>query len=211
MRERGIPIDHVLFFDAGTWDWPELGDHISEVERKLNVNVEVVHPDRPFDHYMLYHVVRRGKYAGRRGYGWPLVGARWCTARKVAALNKAASKYSPYNSFIGYSYSEQDRVFTQLNNSNDKLYYPLVAYKWGSRINLRKCKEYGFYGDHLYTHTHRVSCYLCPLQDLRSLEALYRHRPELWARIKSLDSFAWNDYYRGTISVAQLEQRFGAG
>ena len=208
MRERDIRIDHVVFFDAGAWDWPELQDHIRATEIKLKVKVEQCRLKKGFEYYMLHHRVTRGKYKGRRGYGWPLINARWCTARKVSCLNKAAKKYSPYNSFIGYSHSEKDRAFTNLNNSRDNLYFPLVCYKWGARINLAKCKEYGFYGDFLYTHTHRVSCFLCPLQDLKSLAALYHRRPELWARLAALDTFAHNSYYRGTVSAAALAARF---
>ena len=204
MRERGIRIDHVVFFDAGTWDWPEMPEHVKRVSARLEVNIETARPDRDFDYYFSEHIITRGKNKGRRGYGWPLKQARWCTARKVLCLENHCKQYAPYNSFIGYAHTERDRAFTDYNTSRDNLYFPLITYHWGPRINLRKCLDYGFYGDFLYTHTHRTSCYCCPLQDLRTLRNIKLYRPELFSRMLQMDDKAWNSFYRGITPLADM-------
>ena len=59
----------------------------------------------------------------------------------------------------------------------------------------------------MYDKFHRVSCWCCPLQPLSALRTLYHKHPELWERLKEMDSKL--EYkFQPEYSVEQLEERF---
>ena len=61
----------------------------------------------------------------------------------------------------------------------------------------------------------RCSCWCCPLQRIGELRTLRRHHPQLWARLREMDSRARAQFGRGPLgqfqkgwTVEALEQRF---
>lgn len=72
---------------------------------------------------------------------------------------------------------------------------------------LAYCKEHGFDWNGLYDHFDRVSCWCCPLKNLKELRQLYEFYPELWQKLKDWDEKTWNDYKKGW-PVWKLEYRF---
>lgn len=69
--------------------------------------------------------------------------------------------------------------------------------------------EKGFYWDGLYEHFDRLSCWCCPLKNLKELKILYKYYPDLWNELKKMDEKAYNQF-RADYSVEQLEQKFKA-
>lgn len=72
---------------------------------------------------------------------------------------------------------------------------------------LAYCKEHGFDWNGLYDHFDRVSCWCCPLKNLKELRQLYEFYPELWQKLKDWDEKTWNDYKKGW-PIWKLEYRF---
>ena len=72
---------------------------------------------------------------------------------------------------------------------------------------LQYCRDRGVDWNGLYQHFRRVSCWLCPLQPLDELRALWEHFPELWEKLKKYESMTWRKY-RSDYSVDELEIRF---
>ncbi len=76
-----------------------------------------------------------------------------------------------------------------------------------TRHALAYCYERGFDWGGLYKHFDRVSCWCCPLKNLRELKTLWRYYPELWAELRQMDERAFNQF-RADYSVADLERKF---
>ena len=53
----------------------------------------------------------------------------------------------------------------------------------------------------------RLSCWCCPLKNLKELKILYKFYPELWQELKAMDKKSYNQF-RADYSVEQLEQKF---
>lgn len=85
--------------------------------------------------------------------------------------------------------------------------YPLADWKIDEAAALQYCYDYTFDWGGLYTHFDRVSCWCCPLKNLKELKALWRYYPELWAELKDMDARAFNKF-RVDYSVEELEERF---
>lgn len=199
--EKNLPLDEVLFFDTG-WEWPEMYDHLNMVEKKTGIKITRLNPPMPFEYYMKEVEIKRGKYKGLKGYGWPWVKVRWCTRLKCTALHNYAKKAFQY---IGIAFDEQKRI----KNDNPLLKYPLVDYKFTEKDCLEYCLKLGYNWGGLYEKRNRVSCFCCPLQRVGQLKMLYNERPELWAYMKSIDRI--NNFTKSIFqgkTLKEWEERF---
>ena len=139
---------------------------------------------------------------GKKGYGWATMICRWCTSNlKTKVINDYLKKYKDegYTEYIGIAYDEPKRI-------RDKR-YPLVEYEMTEADCLKYCYEKGFYWDGLYKLFNRVSCWCCPLKNLKELKILYTYYPELWKELKEMDKKSYNQF-RADYSVEQLEEKF---
>ncbi len=188
MLERGEPITDVVMFDTG-WEFPQMHDHLKEIERKTGITITRLKPEKPFTYFLLEHPVkiRKGPEKGqinRIGNGWPSPFRRWCTRIKVDTIEKYISRYKNPVQLIGYAYEEMHRI--KFNSKYPKR-YPLIELKITEDDALKYCRELGYTWGGLYDHFKRVSCFCCPLQGLKNLRILRRHFPELWAQILEWD------------------------
>ena len=85
--------------------------------------------------------------------------------------------------------------------------YPLVNWNMTEADCLKYCYEKGFYWDGLYEHFDRLSCWCCPLKNLKELRILYKHYPILWKQLKEMDKKSYNKF-RADYSVQELENKF---
>ena len=94
-------------------------------------------------------------------------------------------------------------------NTNKR--YPLIEYGITEADAIKYCRKLGYTWGGLYDIFNRVSCWCCPLQSIKDLRKLRKHRPELWAKLLEMDarqpshSPGFKDYWR----VQELEDRFG--
>ena len=150
---------------------------------------------------MFEHEKTRGKNKGKRGYGWSTMLCRWCTSNlKTNVINKyLKAQNEEYTEYIGIACDEPKRI-------KDKC-YPLIDWGMTEKDCLHYCYERGFNWEGLYEHFDRVSCWCCPLKNLKELKALYTHYPELWEELKEMDKKSYNQF-RKDYSVKELEEKF---
>lgn len=173
--DRGIKVDDVVFFDTG-WEFPQMYDHLELFEEKTGIKITRIKPRRPLDWLMLVHEVKKGKYVGLKGYGFPWIRGRYCTREKVAALKTYSKSKGDYNSFVGIASDETHRLKRQ---QNVDILAPLVEWGVTEKDALNYCYNRGFTWGGLYEHFKRVSCWLCPLKPKRDLFKVWDLYPEL--------------------------------
>lgn len=203
------PIDYIVFADTGK-DFPQMRTHID----KLTKYIKAAYPSAPpiitlkaaesFDYLMFEHVKTKGKHQGQCGYGWATMLARWCTAKlKTAVIDKfCKSLDGDYMHYIGIAADEPKRL-----RPDPRKCYPLADWGITEKSALQYCYECGFDWGGLYEHFDRVSCWCCPLKNLRELKTLWKYYPDLWAELRQMDERAFNKF-RADYSVKELEERF---
>lgn len=205
MLEDNWIIDEIIFADTGK-DFPQMLKHIDKVDKyiqdKYGMKIIRLTSEKSFDYYMFDHEKTKGKNKGKKGYGWATMFCRWCTSNlKNKVINDYLKKYKEegYTEYIGIAFDEPKRI-------KDKR-YPLVEYEMTEADCLKYCYDKGFHWDGLYEHFDRLSCWCCPLKNLKELKILYTYYPELWQELKEMDKKSYNQF-RADYSVEQLEEKF---
>lgn len=175
MLEKGEQVDDILFFDWGL-EFPQIYEHLDKLESYISRKITRVYPENPFGYYMFDHVKTKGKNKGELGYGWPSPIIRWCTRVKVDALKKYENGATVC---IGYAYHER---FTRAKQRDGKR-YPLLEWGVTSQEGLYYCEAKGFDFGGLYRLFNRVSCWCCPFQGRKEVEALRDNFPDLWEKM----------------------------
>ncbi len=211
MIERGVPVDEVRFFDTG-WEFPEMHDHILQVEVYTGIPITTIKPKDSFDFEMLERPVVRSKGINkgevhRYGYGWPSFMRRWCTTIKNRYLNVGVKADDAV--FIGFALDEIHRA-EKLQKKKKNARFPLVEYGVSEIEALKYCTDRGFTWGGLYEHHKRVSCFCCPLQNIKALRALRKHHPHLWKKMLDWElEMGVEKRFKGK-SVLDFDRRFGA-
>lgn len=143
---------------------------------------------------------------GGKGYSWPDFINRWCTTLfKTNIIIKYLKKYEKdYNviQYIGIAYDEEKRI---KNKSN--VVYPLYENKITEKDALEYCYKKGFDWNGLYNYFSRLSCWCCPLKNLKELKIMYENFPEYWNKLKEWDKNTYRKFkYKYT--VQELEDKF---
>lgn len=215
MLERGESIHSVVWFDGG-WEFPQMAEHVAEVEKQTGVEVVRLTPARSFDYGMYERpiVARKGPDKGkvhRVGNGWPSPMRRWCTREKLNAMERHWRTCQPAMECIGIADDEQQRVRSSaLLRKAGKVRYPLIEWGVTEADALAYCREQGYTWGGLYDIFPRVSCFCCPLQSLSELRKLRRHFPNLWTRMLEMDSRVpgHNRGFHHYATVHDLDGRF---
>jgi len=207
MIENNQPFDEVVYFDAGTWEFPEMAEHIDKVEKYTGINITRLHPKKSFDYWFSEHILTKGKRAGTVGYGFPSMTRRWCTREKIRTINNYIGKHEIV--YIGYAFDEQHRVKSEEMKAK-KAIYPLIDNEITETQALAMCYEHGFDWGGLYQHFKRVSCWCCPLQRKSELRKLYNLHPELWERLQEMQDKSWNSYKMDYTRIEDYTKMFEA-
>lgn len=193
LLEKGERVDNIVYFDSGTWEWPQMRTHKEKVENYIGRKIHTVHPDRTFDYLMFEHKVRSrgGIKVNYVGLNWPRYRRRWCTQRKIRAIQKYQTLLKRENGgvkpiqLIGFAYDEIKR--TMKKGAREGKRYPLVEYKMTERDCLQFCYDRGFDWEGLYEHTERLSCWCCPFQTDKAMFGLWKYFPERWEILKQME------------------------
>ena len=207
MLEENMPVDEILFCDTGK-DFPDMLFHIEKVDeyikKNYNKSITKLKDEKSFDYYMFEHEKTRGKNKGKKGYGWATMRCRWCTTiLKNNVIHRYLSNHKDegYEEYIGIAYDEQERI-------KDKN-YPLVDWKMTEKDCLEYCYNKGFDWNGLDEHFDRLSCWCCPLKNLKELKILYKYYPELWQELKEMDKKSYNKF-KYNYSVEDLDKKFSS-
>ena len=214
LLDEGYRVDQVVFFDTG-WEFPQMLEHIEKVKQMIDVPFLHLHPEKPFDWWMLEYPVypRSAGYKKekvgpplRLGYGWPSNMRRWCTRMKHEAIDKFCIPNSLH--YIGIAFDEQHRRSQRLPTFR----YPLIDWEVTEKDALECCTLLGFDWGGLYQIFNRVSCYCCPLQRIGEIRKLRQHFPGLWQEMLSKSKLMQQNGCTGEFKPKQtleiLEQRF---
>ncbi len=206
MLEENKTVDYIVFCDTGK-DFEEMLEHIEKVRKYLknNYNKEIItlKPKRSFDYYMFDHIKTKGKNKGKKGYGWPTMFCRWCTSNlKNKLIDDFAKPFRQegYFEYVGIAYDEPKRI-------KEKSYPLYYEWKMTEKDCLKYCYEKGFHWNGLYEHFDRLSCWCCPLKNLKELKVMYQYYPKLWNKLKDMDNRSFNRF-RADYSIEQLEEKF---
>lgn len=195
MLARREPIAAVVYFDTG-WEFPEINDHLIEVERKTGLTITRLAPEEPFDRWLTARPIRSMQDRPKEGIpkgaihkiglGWPTPNRRWCTANKRDRLDRYASWFTAPVQLIGIASDERQRIPPAAPRKWPRR-YPLVEWGVTEAAALEYCRQLGYTWGGLYELFDRVSCYTCPLGGKTKMRVLRKHRPVLWQRILDLD------------------------
>jgi len=214
MVELGMTIDEVVFADTKL-EFPEMYVYIKKVERYIGRKITVL-KEGDWDKWF-YGKSTRGKTKGQMR-GFPLGGCLPCWHSREA-------KFKPLNKFcngniryLGYALDENSNVRKQkiaqyrFNGGKDKDYiYPLVDWRWTEKDCADYLKDKNLHNP-LYGRFTRTGCYLCPKQGKKSLFVLFKHYPDLWAKLLRYVNEAPNNFnHRDNPIILDKEWRTNNG
>ena len=201
MLDREMPIDYVVFVDT-TKEFPQVYRHLDKLEKYITP-LKITRLSFDYDYYFEKHVRVKGKRKGEMGYGFPGGRSRWCTALKRDTIRKF---YRSLNDeaieYIGIAYDEKKRIKDKPNTV-----YPLVEWGITEKLALEYCYSKGFDWEGLYEVIPRTSCYCCPFKSIKELRTIYKNFPDLWGKMRDMQSRAKNKF-RVDYSIFDLEERF---
>ena len=223
MLERGESIADIVFFDTG-WEFPQMHEHLEQLERYIGRPVTRLRPRIAFDYWFREYKVfyRKTKQLRRIGLGWPSPLRRWCTREKAQALFSYCNALTwqgcslPLVQCVGFAADESARI--ERHSPRKSVYqsyrYPLHEYGVTEADALQFCRDRGFTWNGLYDSFRRVSCFCCPLQGLDELRTLRREFPDLWARIREMESWLPEGdkgrRFKDQVTISALDARFAA-
>jgi len=205
MLQKNMPIDEIIFCDTGM-EFPQMYDHIYEIEYYINRPIKILKPEYTFEYYMKEYMPTKGKRKGISGLGWMTMSQRWCTYfLKERVMNKyLADNRKNCIEYHGIAFDEPKRIN---KNKHINVKYPLFEWKITEKQALEFCYNHGFNWGGLYEHFDRVSCWCCPFSNLKELRALRTNYPKLWNKLKDMETKSHNTF-RYKVSVFDLDRRF---
>ena len=207
MIEKGILIDEIIFLDTGV-EFPEMYKHIEKVERYIDRKITKLKAENSYEYMMFEHKKKKGKNKGQKGYSWADFRNRWCTQYlKKQVMNRYLKEKYKNIEIIEYHGIAVDETKRLIKNREKNIKYPLA--EWGiiEKEALEYCYNKGFDWDGLYEKFDRVSCWCCPLKNLKELKVIYKEYPKYWEKLKEWDSKTYRKF-RADYSILDLEKKF---
>lgn len=207
MIEKGILIDEIIFLDTGV-EFPEMYKHIEKVERYIERKITKLKAENSYEYMMFEHEKKKGKNKGQKGYSWADFRNRWCTQYlKKQVMNRYLKEKYKNIEIIEYHGIAADETKRLIKNKEKNIKYPLA--EWGviEKEALEYCYKKGFNWDGLYEKFDRVSCWCCPLKNLKELKVIYKEYPKYWEKLKEWDSKTYRKF-RADYSILDLEKKF---
>jgi 3'-phosphoadenosine 5'-phosphosulfate sulfotransferase (PAPS reductase)/FAD synthetase len=209
---RKYPLDEVVYCDTGL-EFPAMERHIEKlrkVAKRHGIKFTTLKSEKSFEYYMNEYMIKKKDGTTQKGWSWPGPRMRWCTSRLkqqvIKRYFKKMRKTHNVYQYIGIAFEERYRLERPGAKEPDRL-YPLVEWGMSGKINLQYCYDHGYDWEGLYEIFKRVSCWCCPLQSLTELRKLRKHFPDLWQKLKDMDSRTRRKF-RADYSVEELEKRF---
>ena len=217
--EMGERLDYVLFCDTG-FEFPQMYEYIDKIEAylKRNFKLDLTRLDstQEMQKWAFEYPITRGEREGRLR-GLPMrVQRDYCTRQtKIIPSREFIKSKSPQrfkNSvLIGYTADEVARGrVSNLDYATAR--YPLAEWGWNEKEVSEFLKARGIMNP-LYEKFERTGCFLCPKQNLRAFETLFKHYPQQWEFMKEWENKARrlncvNQQWHDKFTLDELETRF---
>lgn len=202
MLKLKMPINAVVFVDLG-YEHAEVYEHIDLVEKRTGCAVVRLNMADAFS-------ARLTGADGLKAWGWPSHNNRWCTGMKVRAIREYAALTFPGDTivhYIGIASDEAKRMSKQSGN----VQAPLIKFRMDEAAALDYCKRQGYrFGGH-YDRFNRASCWLCPLQSVDDLYALYHHKRQAFNELVRLEAASGRHYPIDLGDAAERFERYDNG
>ncbi|GAH68981.1 unnamed protein product [marine sediment metagenome] len=168
MIDLKMPIDEVRYFDCGSWEFPEIIEHILSIQHEIEpIKFKRVYP------VMNWDIKKTIK-------GMPSGGYKWCSGDKINALHKGLKKRDTIF-YLGFGYDEKKR-FKGRTARHYPAVAPLIAWKWTEKDCLDYCYSKGFTFGGLYKYFNRVSCWCCFNKNAEEKKMMRIFYPYLWKK-----------------------------
>ena len=200
MLELGMQIDEIIFCDT-TVEFPAMYRHIDQVEQYIGRKITRLCREHSWEYMCLEHMKKNGV----KGYSFPDMRNRWCTAyfkndnirRHLAPIRKQKKVIE----YVGIAFDERQRAKGKT--------YPLIEWQWTEADCLAYCRSKGFDWGGLYDKVRRLSCWCCPLQRINDFRVLRKEFPALWGKLLDWQGKTWRNFTADN-SAFDLERRFAA-
>lgn len=180
--ERGERVDDFIAVDTG-FDLPEAHEAIARFETLSGRTVTRLCPPRDFL-TIAAEIPNGGKMERESGYGWPSFSRRWCNYElKRRVLSDYDREHGFPTHLVGIAADETKRL-----KAKRRVRYPLAEWDVTEAECLSYCLARGFYASGVYAHRARIGCFFCPFQRVSDVRWLRRAHPELWERVKQMES-----------------------
>lgn len=195
LKKHGLPLNEILYADVGSWMWPGVQKHMTQVEEYMEMPIT-------------YLDISKKMEEGFKKWGFASPLTRWCTAIKRDSMNRYLKQYigEGLTQYVGIAFDEQHRAGSK-RYQKGKVKYPLIDFKVTESEALSICHKEGFDFGGVYEHRSRYNCWCCPLQTLDELRVLYKFYPELWERMREMQWISPNDFRQGE-TIMSLEHRW---
>lgn len=207
--EEKKPINAIVYFDCGSFEWPQMAKHIERIEKDTGKQIIKLHPHKDF-----LELATTLEPRNKKINGWPTPIFRWCTMMKINTIKQAMRPYRPYIQYIGFSSDENDRVLKASISGNNvkrdhfmKNRFPLVEWGMTEKDCLKYCFDRGYDWDGLYNYFSRVSCWCCPLQNHDDLTKLCKYFPDMWEKLKLWDSKMPDSFKNDKLIFEKIEKK----
>lgn len=206
------PLDEIVFYDTGMEfqaiykNWALL----TKYAYSIGINCTILKPQCPFLYTMFEKPVNVGKPNEHHGYSWCGGCCRWGTTAKLKSLDKYCQEKNAV-CYVGIAADETARLVKERKSYK---VFPLAEWGMTERDCLEYCRRNGINweenGIDLYTILDRVSCWCCANKNQWELYNIWRHLPEYWERLKTLQAKT-DRPFKKTYSVFELERLFENG
>lgn len=206
MLEKEMQIDEIIFLDTGV-EFFEMYKHIEKVEEYIKRPITRLKAENTYKYMMLEYEKKKGKNKGQKGYSWADFRNRWCTKYFKQQVISRYLKEKYKNNVIEYIGITADETKRLLKNKEKNIKYPLAEWGIVEKEALEYCYSNGFDWNELYEKFDRVSCWCCPLKNLKELKIIYKEYPKYWEQLKEWDSKTYRRF-RSDYSILDLEKKF---
>ena len=214
--EKEYPIDEVVYFDVGEWEFQAVRNVVRAVEqicKQKGIKFTSLHPKESFDYLAWERTYRRRDGTIKKGYEWCGGLCRWGTTQKLQALDKHCIDNVQV---VGIATDEQKRLTSVLSKKGTRAFW-LNEWRMTESDCLEYCYAHGWHWKEydpitkneidLYSILDRVSCYCCHNKNLKELKNIYLYLPTYWNRLKEMQ-IKTDRPFKQCGSIFKLEERF---
>lgn len=192
LLKNGYPVNYIVFNDT-LIEHDEMYEYIEKLKiyflERYNKNILVLKPNKKPDD-IIFRIVKRksSKWYGHvKGVFSPVMGfCEWRTESKILPLERFLKQknISDFKIYLGFTTDEKNRA----NRDDVTKIYPLIDY---FKMSENDCKKYLIEQEMenpLYRNFKRTGCRYCPAQSLKDKFTIWKHYPNVWEEMKSIES-----------------------